>query len=83
MNVAQGEADAVHIEDERQVEKLQLLLRSLAELQAQMRVYTTAPAIALPFLQTGRLVRVMNHPDTSPGMPSSLMTSQCMAYICI
>ena len=65
------------IEDESSLHQLQLLLRAAAEHRAQMRVHTTAPAHALPFLQVGRLVKVLNTPDASPGADSS----HCHLYL--
>lgn len=88
----QAEADEIEIEGEKEVLKLQLLQKAVAELQAQMRIHTTAPAHALPFLQVGRLVRVLNHPDAQPGEPSVpvhvhtrasvTVVQQCSCWVC-
>ncbi|KAK9803050.1 hypothetical protein WJX73_001880 [Symbiochloris irregularis] len=67
-----AQQDAFEIEEEASLQHLQLLLQSAIELRAQMRVHLTSPIHALPFLQIGRLVRVLNTPDSSPGLPGTL-----------
>lgn len=55
----QAERDAIEIEDEGRVEEYLALTQQLARLRREMRRVVCAPKHALPFLQPGRLVRVL------------------------
>ena len=65
--VPQARADAISIPTQEQVESFQATLDAASLLRAQIRAYVHAPTTALPFLQPGRLVRLLA--DTSPAEP--------------
>eukprot|EP00191_Tetraselmis_sp_GSL018_P015096 CAMPEP_0177586164 /NCGR_PEP_ID=MMETSP0419_2-20121207/4917_1 /TAXON_ID=582737 /ORGANISM="Tetraselmis sp., Strain GSL018" /LENGTH=1007 /DNA_ID=CAMNT_0019076019 /DNA_START=41 /DNA_END=3065 /DNA_ORIENTATION=+ len=53
------ERDAIQVEDEPAVAEYLLMLRQLAALKREIRQTVNSPLHALPFLQPGRLVRVL------------------------
>jgi hypothetical protein len=55
----QAERDAVQIEDEERVAEYLALSQQLGKLRRELRRVVCAPQHALPFLQPGRLVRVL------------------------
>ncbi|GAX80204.1 hypothetical protein CEUSTIGMA_g7642.t1 [Chlamydomonas eustigma] len=60
----QARCDELKIDKEDQVQEYFLLLQRFQELQAEVRTVLSAPQHSLPFLQPGRLVRVL--PEIQP-----------------
>ncbi|KAG1660720.1 hypothetical protein FOA52_014340 [Chlamydomonas sp. UWO 241] len=58
----QAACDAVAVADEGRVEGYMRLLERFCELTAELRAVVTTPRHSLPFLQPGRLVRVLPQP---------------------
>ena len=56
---AQEERDSIGIEDEEAVEQVATLLTQRTAARAEMRAIAMQPRHALPFLQPGRLARVL------------------------
>ena len=67
---AQEEREGISIEDEEAVEQYAALLEQRAAARAEMRAIVMQPRHALPFLQPGRLVRVLT-PAAEAGATSS------------
>lgn len=71
MKPVQAERDGIVIEAEGKVEEYRHLLKSLLKYQAEMRAIANSPKYALPFLQPGRLVRVLCNEGDTPGETST------------
>ncbi|GIL48638.1 hypothetical protein Vafri_5094 [Volvox africanus] len=67
--VLEAQRDAIVIEDEQSVQQYYALLDQLVSLRASLRVALNSPRVCLPFLQPGRLVRLLPEP---PGIARSL-----------
>ena len=72
INSAQeSERDAVEIDDEPRVAEYLALARQAAAQRAALRSTTFAPKHALPFLQPGRLVRLLAPPPAAGTAPAA------------
>ena len=60
----EAERDAVQLDSEPAVAEFLALLQQAAAARAAVRSATFAPQAALPFLQPGRLVRLLTAPDS-------------------
>jgi rRNA-processing arch domain len=65
--VGQEELDGIEVEDEEAVAQLLEIETGIEALKDEMRARMFTPKTALPFLNPGRLVRVLTQP---PGAPS-------------
>ena len=63
----EAERDAIQLEDEASVAEYLLMLRQLASLRDEQRQLVNSPKHVLPFLQPGRLARVL--PDGAAAAP--------------
>lgn len=61
----QAERDSIVIKDEDEVSQYAALLQQQEVIRAELRAIITQPRYALPFLQPGRLVRVLTQPESS------------------
>ncbi len=66
---SQAERDAVVVKDEEHVAQYYAAQRQLVAARAEVRAIVCAPRYALPFLQPGRLVRVLAAPPAGEGAP--------------
>ena len=64
----QAQAEAVSLPQEEQVESFQATLDATALLRSQIRTFVHSPAAALPFLQAGRLVRLLAQAPDDTGV---------------
>ncbi len=62
----QAERDAIEIEDEEQVSEYAELQQQEAESRSLVRSMVMQPRYALPFLQPGRLARVLTTTESAP-----------------
>ncbi|GIM09817.1 hypothetical protein Vretimale_13555 [Volvox reticuliferus] len=60
--VLEAQRDAIVIHDEQSVQQYYALLDQLVSLRASLRVAVNSPQVCLPFLQPGRLVRLLPEP---------------------
>ena len=65
----QAERDAIQIEDEEQVSEYAELQQQEAESRSLIRGMVMQPRYALPFLQPGRLARVLTSAEPASGVP--------------
>lgn len=70
VSLKESERDAIHIRDEAAVVAYAALLQQASAARATARAASMAPAHALPFLQPGRLVRILTDRDGLAVPPS-------------
>ncbi len=73
LHLLQSQYDSMVLPDEDEVQGYLELLERLATIQCELRAHLTAPKHSLPFLQPGRLVRVV--PASQPQPVEHLMPS--------
>lgn len=78
----QADRDAIKIEDEEQVSKYAELQQQEAESRSLIRSMVMQPRYALPFLQPGRLARVLTSAESSPATPEDADSAQEVACKC-
>ena len=79
-HVLQAQIEAISIPQQELVESFQATLDAASLLRSQIRTFVHAPTTALPFLQPGRLVRLLADPEpagTGTPLPSLFSTEQC------
>jgi len=78
----QADRDAIEIEDEEQVSEYAELQQQETESRSLIRSMVMQPRYALPFLQPGRLARVLTSAESAPATPEDADSAQEVACIC-
>ncbi len=78
----QADRDAIEIEDEEQVSEYAELQQQETETRSLIRSMVMQPRYALPFLQPGRLARVLTSAESAPANPEDADSAQEVACIC-
>ncbi|EFJ42378.1 hypothetical protein VOLCADRAFT_107315 [Volvox carteri f. nagariensis] len=70
VSTLEAQRDAIVVPDEQSVRQYYALLDQLASLRASLRGFLNSPQVCLPFLQPGRLVRLLPEPpETARPLP--------------
>lgn len=67
----EAKRDTIHVEQEDKVKEFLALSQQLDKLRGEIRAVVTAPKNVLPFLQPGRLVRVLPPDQTGAAPPAA------------